>query len=195
MELINKIKAFINKEADARISKQKELLALPLNKRVLRGDALPYLEEIDVERINPRINQYHSKVLAWADNDSKFKVGDYILIHKGDLDDAENVYEAWIEKEFGNSFLITRGFNEQTFKEEIGEKWIMERDNPDLRRFFIGAMNSLPFAEHKDMILSIVKGEAKPNYEISEVKAAMKIANDYSFNQNLERIVEKLNEL
>jgi hypothetical protein len=51
MELVSKIKEFINIEADARIIKQNELLKQSIKTRIAKGEALIDLEEIDLQRV------------------------------------------------------------------------------------------------------------------------------------------------
>jgi len=184
MDIINKIKEFINIEADARIKKQNELMALPLKQRISKGEAHAQLEEVELEKVVKSTNEFQHKALAWASNNSKFKVGDYVKIHKGDLSDEANVYRASIVNEGINFFIIARDpFAGKIFQKEEGVIWIMERDNPDLRRFFIDALNTFPFISQKNKILDIIQGETEPSYELKGVKEAINIANYHPFNR------------
>lgn len=183
MDVVEKIKEFINKEADARVLKQKELMGLPLKTRVAKGDAISNLEEVDLYSVIKKgTNEYHHKVLAWNTNNSKFKAGDYVKIHKGELNDENNVYEGSIVFEGPNFFVIERGFAGKSFKKENGVIWTMEKDNPDLRHFFIDAMDSLPYNKQKNKIVEIIKGNIAPEYDIKEIKKAINLSN-VSFNR------------
>lgn len=184
MDIITKIKDFINIEAEARVLKQKELLKQSLKTRIAKGEALIDLEEIKLQRVfKGKVRDYDYKVLAWDTNNSKFKVGDYVKIHKGDFNDEDNLYEGIINFEGFNYFVIGRSTTGKPFKNEIGATWIMDRDSPDLRHFFIEAMNSLMYLKRKKEIIDIIKGNTNPEYSRNEIKKAILLSKGISFNR------------
>jgi hypothetical protein len=59
----------------------------------------------------------------------------------------------------------------------------MDRDSPDLRHFFIEAINSLSFHKRKNEIIEIIKGNTESKYSINEIKKAIQLSQGIPFNR------------
>jgi len=156
--LLPRLQSIIRAEAEQQRFELRRQWSLPLPERVARGYAI---EGLEVSSIRPN----GTLRLSCQTNDSRFREGDFLVIHRGDPEAPERVsivleYDDETELEVD----LTEG-NIDFLKTTPGG-WIVDEDMLDLSRFYLDALDQV--ADRllgREVILPLLSGEKGPNID------------------------------
>jgi DNA replication ATP-dependent helicase Dna2 len=163
--LLPRLQSIIRAEAEQQRFELRRQWSLPLPERVARGYAI---EGLDVTSI--RTNG--TLLLSCQTNDSRFREGDFLVIHRGDPEALERVsgvleYDDETELEVG----ITEGN--------------VDEDMLDLSRFYLDALDQV--ADRllgRETILPLLSGEKGPNIDYARYARSWEEAMTAGLNES-----------
>jgi DNA replication ATP-dependent helicase Dna2 len=175
--LLPRLQSIIRAEAEQQRFELRRQWSLPLPERVARGYAI---EGLDVTSI--RTNG--TLLLSCQTNDSRFREGDFLVIHRGDPEALERVsgvleYDDETELEVG----ITEG--NVDFLKTTPSGWIVDEDMLDLSRFYLDALDQV--ADRllgRETILPLLSGEKGPNIDYARYARSWEEAMTAGLNES-----------
>src|SRR5512133_2267767 len=132
VEFIEKLRQYVESEANTQYKQLEHQWSFPLAERVAKGWAIEGLKIADYQKQIIR--------LSCDTNDSRFREGDLIVLHRGNPRDPDALHceleydgekDLEVSLQEGNEYLLT----------EYREGWIMDQDWFDSSTFYISALN------------------------------------------------------
>jgi DNA replication ATP-dependent helicase Dna2 len=152
------LQSIIRAEAEQQRFELRKQWSLPLAERVSRGYAIEGLQVSSIKKDG-------TILLSCQTNDSRFREGDYLVIHRGDPETPERLsgvleYDDETELEID----LTEGNIDQLKTNPLD--WIVDEDMLDLSRFYLDAIDQV--ADRmlgREVILPLLSGEKGPNVD------------------------------
>lgn len=187
MDYIDQLIAYTNSEYDAQNQSVKETWKLPFRERELKGEALGNLTMtesnfaiFDGSYTRPAVR------LRVRVNNSKFRVGDGLILHRGNPMDKENAFACELFEDHETELVIKAGFRVEFGDLETGKGWFLDRNVMDLRALVVNAIAQLQYSENqykKKQLVSICQGKITPQFEGKRVQKALEISENWGFNE------------
>jgi DNA replication ATP-dependent helicase Dna2 len=118
-EFLQKLREFVQGEADAQYRALQKQWSYPLQERVVKGWAI---EGLQIEQIKNSIVR-----LICGTNDSRFREGDLVLLHRGDPHDSNALHcELQYDGETDLEVSLIRG--NEYFLTLQPDGWVMDQD-------------------------------------------------------------------
>jgi DNA replication ATP-dependent helicase Dna2 len=175
-EFLQRLRQFVQREADAQYRALQQQWAYPLQERVAKGWAI---EGLQVEQFKNGIAR-----LACATNASKFREGDLVLLHRGNPYDENALHcELQYDGETDLDISIIQG-NEYFFSAQPGG-WIMDQDWFDSSPFHLSALDRVADSNlGRSVILPLLMGSLNPNIDFAKYERAKEELNDAGLNDS-----------
>jgi DNA replication ATP-dependent helicase Dna2 len=176
VEFLQKLRQFVETEADTQYKQLDRQWSAPLAERVARGWAI---EGVRVEEF--RSNIIH---LSCDTNDSRFREGDLIVIHRGnpreedalhcDLQyDGENELEASLIR--GNEYFL----------EYYKTGWIIDQDWFDSSQFYFSALDQAADSQlGRSIVLPLLQGSLRPAVDMAKYERAAAALKESGLNES-----------
>ncbi len=133
-DLLQKIRKFVEDEADTQLSALERQWSRPLQERVANGWAI---EGLHVERFQNGIVR-----LTCATNDSRFREGDLVILHRDNPKDKDALhFDLQYDGELELDASLIRGNEVSLFANPDG--WIMDQDWFDASPFYLSALDKV----------------------------------------------------
>jgi hypothetical protein len=176
-ELLPRLQSLIRAEAEQQRYELRKQWSLPLPERVARGYAI---EGLEVTAIRPD----GTLLLSCQTNDSRFREGDFLAIHRGDPETPERLsgvleYDDETELEID----LTEGNIDILKTNPTG--WIVDEDMLDLSRFYLEALDQV--ADRllgRERILPLLYGEKGPNIDYARYSRSWEDAMAAGLNES-----------
>lgn len=173
---------FVNLEDETQKKQVTSVWARPINERVLLGEAIDEVIPLEVVENDTGLRLRKFRVQS---NISKFRIGDYLLLHTGNIENP--ICYCQLYEESGLEIVL----QENTFKHptqvlsflNFSDKFILDKDLPDIGWIIRDAMNSLTYSTKKEQILNIVFGKISPKINAERMIEAESLSNNISFNE------------
>ncbi len=175
-ELLNRLRHFVQAEAETQFINLDRQWSRPLSERVAKGWAI---EGLRVDRFEKGL------ILLCCDtNDSRFREGDLLVLHRGSPRDAnalhvELQYDGETELEVslikGNHFLLAENL----------EGWIIDQDWFDSSPFYLDALNTVGDSlRGRSKILPLLQGSLASKVDFARYERASKELSDVGLNDS-----------
>jgi DNA replication ATP-dependent helicase Dna2 len=163
-EFLQKLRKFVQNEADAQYRALEKQWAHPLQERVAKGWAI---EGLHVERMKNDIAR-----LSCGTNDSRFREGDLVLLHRGDPHDPDALHcELQYDGETDLEVSLIRG--NKYFLTLHPDGWIMDQDWFDASPFYLDALNAVADSQlGRSTILPLLQGSLIPKIDYARYERA-----------------------
>jgi DNA replication ATP-dependent helicase Dna2 len=161
--LIHNLEEFILSEQQARSTELRRLWARPLAERVLNGRAI---ENLSVEQVGGD----GTVRLRCPTNESRFREGDYLTLHRGDPTGQESLL-ACLEYDDETELEVFIRSGNLTLLLDLEEGWIVDEGNLDLTAMYLDALDEAGDTLHgRENILPLLAGDRHPvlDYELME---------------------------
>jgi DNA replication ATP-dependent helicase Dna2 len=177
VEFLEKLRQFVTSEANTQYKQLERQWSAPLAERVARGWAIEGVRAEDF-----RNNIIH---LSCDTNDSRFREGDLIVLHRGNPRDEENVlhcdlqYDGETELEAslirGNEFLL----------EYYKTGWIVDQDWFDSSSFYQSALDQAADSQlGRSTVLPLLQGTLEPKVDMVKYERAVEALKDSGLNES-----------
>lgn len=175
-DLLNRLKIFVQAEAETQFAALDKQWSRPLSERVCKGWAI---EGLRVEHFEKGLIR-----LRCDTNDSRFREGDLLVLHRGNPQDpnalhVELQYDAETELEVslinGNHFFL----------EADPDGWIIDQDWFDSSPFYLDALNNVADSlRGRSFILPLLQGSLTPKLDYARYERALQELADTGLNDS-----------
>lgn len=163
-EFLQKLREFVQGEADAQYRALQKQWSYPLQERVAKGWAI---EGLHIEQMKNSIAR-----LTCATNDSRFREGDLVLLHRGDPHDPNALHcELQYDGETDLEVSLIRG--NEYFLTLQPDGWVMDQDWFDASPFYLDALNAVADSQlGRSTILPLLQGSLTPKIDYARYERA-----------------------
>jgi DNA replication ATP-dependent helicase Dna2 len=156
-EFLKRLRKFVQAEADAQYRALEKQWSHPLQERVARGWAI---EGLRIEQMKNGIIR-----LSCVTNDSRFREGDLVLLHRDDPHDPDALHcELQYDGDTDLEVSLIRG--NEVFLASNPEGWIMDQDWFDASPFYLEALNAVSDSQlGRSTILPLLQGSLSPKID------------------------------
>jgi DNA replication ATP-dependent helicase Dna2 len=163
-DFLQRLRIFVENEADAQREALNKQWNTSLNERIAHGWAV---EGLQVQQFKHNIIR-----LTCDTNESKFREGDLVILHRGDPRD-ENVLHCDVQydNEMELELNLIRG--NELFLAQTPHGWIMDQDWFDASPFYLTALNEAADSNlGRSFILPVLQGALKPKLDFAKYERA-----------------------
>lgn len=172
-DLIAALKQFVSDEYEAQKRETYAIWKLDVPARVAEGEAIA-----DVSVLGVRGD------VAWLgfrENLSKFRVGDVLLLNRGNP--FNGGFSCALETEREGELVVRAGWGVDFSRLTRGGGWVLDRDIVDIRHILLGALDTL--GEDEDSaILRILMGKTQPRIDATREWAGWRLAQAANLNDS-----------
>jgi DNA replication ATP-dependent helicase Dna2 len=177
VEFLEKLRRFVESESNTQLKQLERQWSTPLAERVAKGWAI---EGVKMDGF--RNNILH---LSCSTNDSRFREGDLVVLHRGNPRDNETTLHCDLqydgEKELeasliqGNEFLL----------EYYQDDWIIDQDWFDSRRFYFSALDQAADSQlGRSTVLPLLLGSLEPRVDMAKYERAVDVLKESGLNES-----------
>jgi len=176
VEFLHRLRKFVQDEAEIQFQALTRQWSHPLQERVARGWAIEGL----------RVTHFQNGIarLTCATNDSRFREGDLVVLHRGDPQDENAQHcELQYDGETELEVSLIRG-NENFFFQNPGG-WIMDQDWFDSSPFYLSALDTVADSQlGRSVILPLIQGSLTPKIDYARYERAREMLSGSSLNES-----------
>ena len=175
-DFLHRLRKFVQDEAETQFQALTRQWLHPLQERVARGWAI---EGLHVTHFQNGIVR-----LTCATNDSRFREGDLVVLHRGNPQD-ENVQHCELQYDGETELEISliRG-NEYFFSQQTSG-WIMDQDWFDSSPFYLSALDTVADSQlGRSVILPLIQGSLPPKIDYARYERAREMLSGSSLNES-----------
>ncbi len=183
MEIENFIQdlvGFVNLEGETQKKQVATVWAKPISERVLLGEAIDGVKALEVIENDKGLRLRKFRVQS---NISKFRVGDYLLLHTGNIEIP--VCCCQLYEEIGLEMVLQENIYKTGTLLSLStfDKFILDKDLPDITWIIRNAISSLAYLPKKEYIFNIIFGKSSPKINGERKIEAESLSNYISFNE------------
>jgi DNA replication ATP-dependent helicase Dna2 len=163
-EFLQRLRKFVQREAEVQHRALEGQWSRPLQERVARGWAI---EGLRVEQMKNGIAR-----ISCATNDSRFREGDLVLLHRDDPHDPDALHcELQYDGETDLEVSLIRG--NEVFLSSRSEGWVLDQDWFDSSPFYLDALNSVADSQlGRSTILPLLQNSLAPKIDYARYERA-----------------------
>ena len=167
--LFQRLGRFVRSEADAQRNQLRERWARPLSERVARGFAIEGISLVS-------FNFPGSILLSCHTNESRFRDGDFLVLHRGDPE-GEDTIDVVLEYDDETQLEVSTRSVKQYLLADYQHGWIADESMLDLSPFFMDALDEVADTRRgRERILPLLSGEIEPTLDYARYERAMEAA-------------------
>lgn len=167
--LLQRLERFVRSEAEAQRNQLRERWARPLSERVARGFAI---EGISIASFNSP----GSILLNCHRNESRFRDGDFLVLHRGDPEGEESI-EVVLEYDDETQLEVSARTGKLFLLTDQPQGWIADESMLDLSPFFLDALEEVADTQRgRERILPLLSGEKEPTLDYARYERALEAA-------------------
>ena len=175
-DFILRLRNFVQHEADAQREALYRQWAQPLGDRVAKGWAV---EGLHVVKFQNGITR-----LQCATNDSRFREGDLVVLHRGDPHDNAALH-CDLQYDGENEIEVSLIQGNDVLFSEFPDDWIMDQDWFDSSPFYLNALNSVADTQRgRSIILPLLQGSLTPKIDYARYERAKESLKDAGLNDS-----------
>jgi len=163
------LKQFVNEEYDAQKREIYAIWRLDVPNRVAEGEAIADVQVVEVRSNLARLH--------FRENLSKFRVGDVLLLNRGNP--FEGGFACTLESEREDELVVRADPNTSFSRLAPGPGWVLDRYFVDVRHILLSSLEILESDEDSD-ILRILTGQVVPHIDAARENAGLRIAKSIS---------------
>ncbi len=175
-EFLQKLQKFVRDEAEAQYRALEQQWSHPLQERVSRGWAI---EGLRVEQMKNGIVR-----LSCATNDSRFREGDLVLLHRDNPRDPNSLhFDLQYDGETDMEISLIRG--NEYFLTSQPDNWVMDQDWFDASPFYLDALSAVADSNlGRSTILPLLQGSLTPKIDYARYKRAQEELQNAGLNES-----------
>jgi DNA replication ATP-dependent helicase Dna2 len=175
-DFIHRLRNFVQHEADAQREALSHQWGQPLSDRVAKGWAVEGLRVVKFQNGITR--------LVCATNDSRFREGDLVVLHRGDPRD-QNALHCDLQYDGENEIEVSLIQGNDVLFSELPDAWIMDQDWFDSSPFYLNALNSVADSQlGRSTILPLLQGALTPKIDYAKYERAKESLKDAGLNDS-----------
>ena len=175
-DFLHRLRKFVQDEAETQFQALTRQWSHPLQERVARGWAIEGL----------RVTHFQNGIarLTCATNDSRFREGDLVVLHRGNPQDENAQHcELQYDGETELEVSLIRG-NEYFFSQQPRD-WIMDQDWFDSSPFYLSALDTVADSQlGRSVILPLIQGSLTPKIDYARYERAREMLSDSGLNES-----------
>ena len=150
-QTLDALRTFVNEEQQANIAKLHEIWQKPLTKKLRTGET-QHITSLKIE-------DSRHLLATISDDEGRFREGDMIRLHFGKAATESFIYQATIEAQNDDHWLIAAKYDAEIIK-QIKEPCYADEDNMDLTAFFHQTLDDIANSScGRNIILPLIAGE------------------------------------
>jgi DNA replication ATP-dependent helicase Dna2 len=175
-EFLQKLRKFVQQEAGAQYRELEQQWSRPLQERIARGWAI---EGLHVEQMKNGIAR-----LSCATNDSRFREGDLVLLHRDNPHDPDALHcELQYDGETDLETSLIQG--NEYFLISRPDGWIMDQDWFDSSPFYLDALNAVADSQlGRSIILPLLQNSLTPKIDYARYQRAREELQNVGLNES-----------
>lgn len=174
-EFLQKLQKFVRDEAEAQYRALEQQWSHPLQERVSKGWAI---EGLHVEQMKNGIVR-----LSCATNDSRFREGDLVLLHRDNPRDPNSLhFDMQYDGETDLEISLIRG--NEYFLTSQPDDWVMDQDWFDASPFYLDALSAVADSNlGRSTILPLLQGSLTPKIDYARYRRAQEELQNAGLNE------------
>jgi DNA replication ATP-dependent helicase Dna2 len=175
-ELLNRLRHFVQAEAETQLAALDKQWSRPLSERVAKGWAI---EGLRVDRFDKGVI-----LLRCDSNESRFREGDLLVLHQGNPKDPNALHvELQYDGETELEVSLIKG--NHTFLLAKPDQWIIDQDWFDSSPFYLGALNTVADSlRGRSIILPTLQRSLIPKIDFARYDRAVEELLDTNLNES-----------
>ena len=171
-----RLRKLVQDEAEAQLETLTRQWSRSLQERVARGWAI---EGLHVQHVQNGIIR-----LTCATNDSRFREGDLVLLHRANPRDENALHcDLQYDGETELESSLIRGNENFLFQQPDG--WVMDQDWFDASPFYLDALNTVADSQRgRSIILPLIQGSLAPKIDFARYERAREMLSDSGLNES-----------
>ena len=177
-ELLQNMRQFIQREAESQRQSIERQWARPIAERVYNGWAIEGLRLVKVNEKTRILN------LMCATNESRFREGDLLILHRGNPHDLNALYvELEYDGEMDLEVSLQKGNLAFMYAEPEG--WIADQNFLDLSDLYLQALDKVADTQlGRSVILPLLSGALQPQLDFARYERAEQTARNSNLNDS-----------
>jgi DNA replication ATP-dependent helicase Dna2 len=177
LEFLQALRYFVETEANTQFKQLERQWSTPLAERVAKGWAIEGVGVADV-----RNNILH---LSCATNESRFREGDLIVLHRGNPRDEETALHCDLQYDGENELEASLIRGNEFFLEYYKTGWIIDQDWFDSRQFYRDALDQAADSQlGRSTVLPLLQGQLKPQVDPARYERAIEALRESGLNES-----------
>jgi DNA replication ATP-dependent helicase Dna2 len=175
-EFLLRLRKLVQDEAEAQLKTLTRQWSHPLQERVARGWAI---EGLYVQQVLNGIIR-----LTCATNDSRFREGDLIVLHRENPRD-ENALHCDLQYDGETELEVSLIRGNEYFLTGQPDGWIMDQDWFDSSPFYLSALDTVADSQRgRSIILPLIQGSLAPRIDFARYERAQEMLGDSDLNES-----------
>jgi DNA replication ATP-dependent helicase Dna2 len=177
LEFLESLRHFVESEANTQYKQLERQWSAPLAERVAKGWAI---EGVRIDDFKNNLLQ-----LSCATNESRFREGDLVVLHRGNPRDDETALHCDLQYdgETGLEASLVRG--NEYFLDYYRDNWIIDQDMFDSRRFYLDALDQAADSQlGRSRVLPLLLGSLKPQVDPARYDRAVELLQVSGLNES-----------
>jgi len=175
--LLQRLREFIHQEYEHQRQHLEKQWSLPLAQRVFQGYAIEGLEVKELKKD-------HTLILTCQTNDSRFREGDYLVLHRGDPQ-GQDAIQCILDYDDETLVEVILGDSNPYFLKQYEAGWIADESMLDLSNLFLDALDQVGNSiRGRESILPLLNGESGPNVDYAKYERAWEAAQAAGLNES-----------
>lgn len=176
VEFLQRLRKFVQDEAETQFQALTLQWSHPLQERVARGWAI---EGLQVTHFQNGIVR-----LTCTTNDSRFREGDLVVLHRGNPQD-ENTQHCELQYDGETELEASLIWGNEYFLSHQSGDWIMDQDWFDSSPFYLSALDTVADSQlGRSVILPLIQGSLTPKIDYARYERAREMLNNSSLNES-----------
>ena len=172
--LLQRLSHFVKAEAETQYQTLVDQWSRPLNERVVRGWAIEGLSFFSAK------GNYIQ--LRCAANDSRFREGDTLVLHRGNPQDV-NALHVELQYDGGNELEVSLIDGNEIFLQEQPSGWVADQDWFDSSPFYLSALDAVADTQRgRSIILPLLQGKLIPRLDPARYKRIAELLKEAELN-------------
>jgi DNA replication ATP-dependent helicase Dna2 len=177
IEFLEKLRHFVRSEANIQFKQLERQWSSPLAERVAKGWAI---EGVRVDDF--RNNIIH---LSCATNESRFREGDLIVLHRGNPREDETALHCDLQYDGENDLEASLVRGNEYFLDYYKENWIIDQDWFDSSPFYQSALDQAADSQlGRSTVLPLLQGTLEPQVDLARYERAVAALEGSGLNES-----------
>jgi DNA replication ATP-dependent helicase Dna2 len=175
-DFLHRLRKFVQDEAETQFQALTRQWSHPLQERVARGWAI---EGLHVTHFQNGIVR-----LTCITNDSRFREGDLVVLHRGNPQD-ENAQHCELQYDGETELEVSLIRGNKYFFSQQSEDWIMDQDWFDSSPFYLSALDTVADSQlGRSVILPLIQGSLTPKIDYARYERAREMLSGSGLNDS-----------
>ena len=175
-DFLHRLRKFVQDEAETQFQALTRQWSHLLQERVARGWA--------IEGLNVTHFQNGIARLTCTTNDSRFREGDLVVLHRGNPQE-ENAQHCELQYDGETDLEVSLIHGNECFFSQQPDGWIMDQDWFDSSPFYLSALDTVADSQlGRSVILPLVQGSLTPKIDYARYERAREMLSDSGLNES-----------